>query len=213
MEDLTSQEFILLLQQTANQTDNHQGIQTLLEEKQIAFKEYVSSYYNSNFPAPKRFHFLKIADYLLNKIYKKHAEQIKKTNALFFKFWALLIDDARSYVHVYIETLKFQTKCPVHMLSEPAQSFPACTWIAQKIDLSEALVGFYHIDAIRLQDGSRPPFHQFAQSVGKVFGITFDEPRKELHRVLSRKKNQTPFFERIIAVLKNKKSGTDDINI
>ena len=212
MEHISKQPFLLSLQQAVEQTGDWQVFGTVLQEQQSAFKEYMCSHFNSNLPAPKRYHFLKIADYLLNKISKKHGGQIKEINEQFYTFWSFLIDDARSYVQIGIETLKFQTKCPAHMLSEPVQSFPACIWTAKKIDLSEVLVGIYHIDAIRLQDGSRPSYPLFAQSIGNVFGITFDEPKKEANRVLSRKKNPTPFFERIIAVLKNKKSAADDIN-
>jgi len=202
MEDLVSQPFILSLQQAAKQTDNNQSIQDLLEEQQIAFKEYVCSYFNSDLPAPKRYHFLKIAEYILNKIFKKYAELVKENNEQFYKFWAFLIDDARSYVHIGIETLKFQTKCPAHMLTEPVQSFPACIWTAKKIDLSEVMAGIHHIDAIRLQDGSRPSFTLIAQSIGSVFGITIEDPHDELRNVLTRKKNQTPFLNRMIAALK-----------
>ena len=203
MEDLINHPFLLSLQQAANQTDNYHIFQSLLEEQQIMFKEYVCSNFNSGLPAPKRYHFLRIAEYLLNKISKNHAEQIKE-NTDFYKFWTSLIDDARTYVQIGIETLKFQTRCPAHMLSEPVQSFPACVWTANKIDLMELFVGVYQIDAIRLQDGSRPAFPLFVQSVGNVFGITFDDPKKEASRVIARKKNATPFFDRIVTILKNK---------
>jgi hypothetical protein len=213
MEDIVSHPFLLSLKQTANQPDEHPGVRTLLEEQQTDFKEYVCKQYNStNVPAPVRFKFLKIAKYLLNKIRKRFASQVKEQNAHFYEFWAWLIDDACDYINIGVDTLEFQARCPAHLLAEPVQAFPACIWTAQKVDLYEATLGIYIVDAVRLQDGSRPSFPLFAQAIFSVFGMDFD-PKKAAQRVLDRIKSPTPFFERIIAVLKNKKYDKDDLKL
>jgi hypothetical protein len=211
MIDLSNQPFLLSLKQTAKQKDDTPNVRNLLKEHQNTFREYVFEHYKSDLAAPKRYQFLKTADYTLNKIRKKYADRIKENNAAFYDFWAWMIDDVRSYIAVFVETLEFQRKCPAHMLSEPVQSFPPCIWTAQKIDLKEAIKGLYEIDAIRLQDGSRPSFPLFAQSIGSIFGIKFDDPVREHSKVLIRKRNQTSFFERIITVLKYRDFEKDDL--
>ena len=110
---------------------------------------------------------------------------IDQNNACFYEFWVWMIDDALNYINIGVETLKFQTMCPAHMLSEPVQSFPLCIWTAQKVDLYEATLGLYLIDTVRLQDGSRPSFPLFAQSIFSVFGMTF-EPKRAAQKVLDR---------------------------
>jgi len=212
MEDLCNQPFLLLLRQAVEQTGDFQGYETLLQERQSAFKEYVYEYYSSEMPAPKRFYFLKRADYEVCIIRQKYSKKIKEKDENFYQFWEMMIDDTLRFISIGVDTLEFQRKCPAHMLTETVQSFPACIWTAHKIDLMEAMVGLHQIDAIRLQDGSRPSFPLFVQSIGNIFGITFDDPKKEAHKVLTRKKNPTPFFERIITVLKNKKTDMDGLN-
>jgi len=73
----------------------------------------------------------------------------------------------------------------------------------------EAIVGFFQADVIRLQDGSRSSFALFAKEIGNIFGITFNHPHDEMRRILNRKKNQTPFLNRIIATLKGKSDDMD----
>jgi len=212
MEDLNKHPFLLSMQQAVEKTGDWDGYETLLQEQQDAFKDYLNEYFNSEMPAPKRFQFLKRAEYEVSRINRKEADKIRQTGEKFFGFWSMMIEDTLQFISIGVKTLEFQRKCPAHMLTETVQSFPACIWTAHKIDLMEAMVGLHQIDAIRLQDGSRPSFPLFAQSIGNIFGITFDDPKKEAHKVLARKKNPTPFFERIITVLKNKKTDMDGLN-
>jgi hypothetical protein len=204
MENLRKQPFLLSMQQAVNQTSDLEGYRTLLSEQQDAFKEYLDEHFNSEKPAPKRFRFLKRAEYELCRIREKDADKIMENDEIFYRFWVMIIEDTLRFILIGTKSLEFQSNCPAHMLSEPVQSFPACIWSVNKIDLMELMVGVYQIDAIRLQDGSRPSFPLFVQAVGNVFGIEFDDPKKEAHRVVTRKKNPTPFFDRIVTLLKNK---------
>jgi hypothetical protein len=177
------------------------GFARSLNEHQQKFKDYVRDYFFSELPAPKRFYFLMSVNHELSKIRSKYGNAVKETNLDFFQQWEFLIEDTRQYISINIETLKFQRKCPAHMLAEPVQSFPLCKWMAQKIDLSEVVVGIFLTDAIRLQDGSRPSFTLFLKSIGNVFGITFKHPEREMQRVLERKNKQTDFMKKIISVI------------
>ena len=68
----------------------------------------------------------------------------------------------------------------------------------------KAIVGIFQANVIRLKDGNRPPFSLFAQEIGNIFGITINRPHNEMQKVLRRKRDQTPFFNRIIDSMKNK---------
>jgi hypothetical protein len=48
--------------------------------------------------------------------------------------------------------------------------------------------------------------------IGGFFGISYANPHEEMKRVLNRKKNQTPFFNRVIDSIKNKNVKLDDLN-
>jgi len=212
MINLCSQPFLLSLQQSAQQKDNHQDYEVLLQEQQNEFKEYVQNCFDSEMAAPKRFQFLRRADYELDSIHLRYAGNIEENNANFYRFWSMLIVDTRRFIAIGVDTLNFQAICPAHMLPEAVQSFPSCNWTAQRSDLMEAIVGFFQADCIRLQDGSRPSFALFAKAIGNVFGITFNHPHDEMRKILNRKREQTPFFNRIIASIKNKIIKMDDLN-
>ena len=204
--DFASQPFLLLLQQAMSQTDNTDSFVASLNEHQQKFKDYVRDYFFSDHPAPKRFYFLMCVNHELSKIRSKYGNAVQEANPDVFQQWDFLIEDTRQYVSIKIETLKFQRKCPPHMLAEPVQSFPLCNWMAQKIDLSECVVGIFLTDAIRLQDGSRPSFTLFLKSIGNIFGITFKHPEREMQRVLERKNKQTEFLKKIISSIEENAS-------
>jgi len=101
--------------------------------------------------------------------------------------------------------LEFLTTCPAHLLEKPSKTLPDFVWTANKIDLTETMVGIYQADVIRLTNGKRPTFEQVAQFFGNVFGISYDNLYTDARKVLQRKKSQTPFLNRIIAAIKTKK--------
>jgi hypothetical protein len=211
MTNLCTQPFLLSLEQAAEQTGNLPDCENLLQEQQSDFMKYVQSCFCSGVSAPKRFQFMKTADYKLDRIHLKYADHLNENNPDFYRFWSLLIVDTRKFVTIGIDTLEFQAKCPAFMLAEPEQAhtFPPCKWTAQRSDLMEAITGIYQADVIRLIDGSRPSFALFVKEIGNIFGITFVNPHEEMRKVLNRKKGQTPFFHRIISVLKGKIDETD----
>ena len=205
MTNFSNQPFFSLLEQAANQTVSYRDFEPLLKEQQCHFKEDVEERFFSGLSAPKRFYFLTDVDYDLCRIRKEYASQIREADADFFRFWSMMIDDARHFVAIGIKTLKFQAQCPAHMLTEEhARKFPLCNWTAQRSDLMEAIVGFFQADVIRLQDGSRPSFALFAKEIGSLFGITFNHPHDEMRRIINRKKNLTPFLNRVINGIKIK---------
>jgi hypothetical protein len=73
-------------------------------------------------------------------------------------------------------------------------------------DFAEVLTGFITADVIRLQDGRIPSFALMAETVGRSFGITFKEPHKLFNRVISRKREQTPFMNTLICCMKKYQS-------
>jgi hypothetical protein len=212
MTNLSNQPFLLSLEEAVKQTDSSEGYEILLQEQNSHFKKQVYECIHSGFPAPKRFYSLKKADYELHSIRQKYADSIRENNLAFHRFWTMMIDDTRRFIDLGIETLKFQAKCPSHMLTETehTHSFPPCNWTAHRSDLMELIVGVYQADVIKFQDGSRPSFALFAKEIGEVFGITFSNPHDEMRRILNRKKSQTPFFNSIIACLKGKSKKMDE---
>jgi len=206
MTNLSNQPFLLSLKQATKQICDYQDdYEIVLQEQQDEFKEYVQNYFNSDVAAPKRFQFLKTADYKLERIHLMYADAIRENNTDFYRFWSMLITDTRRFISIGIDTLNFQAICPAHMLTdEHARKFPLCNWTAQRSDLMEAIVGFFQADIIRLQDGSRPSFALFAKEIGSIFGITYNNPHFEMRKILNRKREQTPFMNRIIAGLKDK---------
>ena len=212
MINLSNQPFLQSLQQIADKTGNSFDYETVLHEQQDSFKEYVQQCFNSGVAAPKRFQFLKTADNKLCRIHLEYADKIKEADVEIYRLWVMLIDDARSFIAIGIDTLRFQQKCPAHMLVEeqPAGSFPLCNWTAQRSDLMEAIVALFLMDVIRLKDGSRPSFALFAKEIGGIFGITFINPHAEMKKIFNRKKNLTPFLSSMIAVLKEK---FDELNL
>ena len=205
MTNINNKPFLLLLEQAANQTDDFRAFEALLKKQQDEFKEFVEEYFYSDLSAHKRFYFLSNVIHDLWRIRKEYAAKIRETDATFYRFWALLIDETKHFAGIGIKTLQFQKKCPAHMLAdEQVRTFPQCNWTAQRSDLMEAIVGLYHADIIRMQDGSRPSFTEFAKEIGNVFGITFNNPKSEMDRILDRRKNQTPFLNRMVCVLKKK---------
>jgi hypothetical protein len=209
MDNLCKQPFLLSLKEAAKQTGGFPVYETLLQEHQSAFQDYLYESCQSNIPAPKRYYFLKNADYQLSRLRLMYGDKIKKRDVDFFRFWSMLIMDTRWYINIGVETLKFQADCPAHMLTEPSQTFPAYRWTASRNDLTEAITGFFQADVIRLHDGSRTSFVPFAKSIGNFFGITYSNPHEEMRKILNRKKHQTPFFSRIIERLKGKIDDED----
>ena len=204
MEDLSKQPFLLSMKQAAEQTGDWQGYETLLQAQFCAFKEYLHDSCHSDIPAQKRYEFLQTADYEMCHIRLLYADKIRANNAQFYHFWAMMIVDTRRYINVGIKTLEFLQKCPAHMLSDPAKTFPDYKWTAKRRDLTEALAGIYLVDVIRLKDGSRPSFAMFAKFIGNFFEIEYKNPNVEMDKVVKQKKTQTPFLESIIACIKGK---------
>jgi hypothetical protein len=203
MIDICGQPFLLSLEQAKNQTNNFDSCMVSLQKHQKQFKIFLQEHIYSGEPAPNRFHFLHNANSELCYIRSMYGNYIKKTNPVFFEQWKLLINDARRHVCDGIKMLDFQRKCPAHMLSESATPLPIFTWTVNQVDLGEVLVGIHRADVVRLQDGSCPPFPLFAKNVGNAFGINFKNPSEIYERVVSRKKNQTPFLNRIIYCIKD----------
>ena len=210
MENLKRQPFLLSLQQAAAQTNDLDGYETLLQEQQDAFKEYINDYFNSEKPAPKRFQFLKRAEYEVCRIFRNDADIIKGNDENFYRFWSMLIEDTLTFISIGVDTFEFQARCPAHMLIEPPQKYPVFKWAGSRNDLSECIVGLYQADVIKLQDGSRPSFLLFAKFIGDFFGISYDNPYKDIGKVIDRKRNQTPFLQRIIECLKNRRIKMDE---
>ena len=189
------QPFLSILEQAATQTGNYTGYEDLLQEQQSAFMKYIQRCFNSDLSAPKRFQFLRTADFKLDELHLKYAKIVQEKSAHFYHFWSMLIVNTRRFIAIDVETLEFQRKCPAHMLVEPdnAHTFPPCNWAAQRTDLLEAIFGIFQADVIRLKDGSRSSFTLFAQEIGNIFGITINHPHDEMRKVLSQKKSDTVF--------------------
>jgi len=215
MININQQPFLFTLEQAAThlrlhnnckQTVDYRAFEALLKEQKRDFKEYVEECFFSDLSAHKRFYFLKSIEDELYEIHQNYADIIRDDDARFYQFWIKIVDDARRHIKIGIDVLKYQRKCPPHLLvdAEKTRTFPLCNWTAQRADLMEAIVGIYQTDVIRLHDGSRPSFAVFAKEIGALFGITFSNPHEEMRKILNRKKNQTPFFNRIISVIKEK---------
>jgi hypothetical protein len=211
MKNLCSHPFLLSLNDAARQTDNFETCKALLQKQQRQFQEYVDDCFNSETPAPKRFWFLKKASHELFRIHLEYSDRLKENHPDFYRFWKIMIEEAQHFLSAAIETLDFQRKCPAHMLAEAGHPFPVCNWTAQRSDLMEMITAVFHVDAVRLQDGSRPSFALFAKAIGDFVGVDFSHPHKEMQRIFDRKKNQTPFLNRIIANLKQKSSKRDGL--
>jgi hypothetical protein len=212
MDNLCNQPFLLSLRQAVEQTGDLQGYEALLQEQQSAFKEYLQTSCDTEMPAPKRYQFLKTADYQLSRLRLLCGDKIKEKDVDFFRVWSMLIMDTRWFINVGVETLKFQAECPAHLLTEPSQTFPEFKWMGSRNDLTEAFTGLYLVDVIRLKDGSRPSYVLFAKFFGSFFGIPYSNPHDEMRRILNRKKNPTPFMLRIIDAIRDKSAKMDDLN-
>ena len=210
MTNLCVHPFLSSLVQAAQHTGDYQEYKALLLEQHISFEDCISEYFKSGKIATKRFFCLRIADEELYQIHKTYGKKIKESNADFYRFWSELIDNTRRFIAISVETLRFQTKCSPQMLAEEdeQQSIPLCKWTAQRSDLMEIIVGVYLADIIRMPDGNAPSFSLFARAIGHVFGHTFKNPHEEMRKILLRKKNQTPFLNRIISILKDKNENS-----
>jgi hypothetical protein len=208
---INNQPFLLSMEQAASQTGDYTDYEALLRKQQGAFLKYVEEWFDFGIAAPKRFRFLKTVECKLDTIQATYTDIIREHDANFHRFWSLLIDNTRKFVSIGVETLKFQSKCPSHILTETEHlhKFPSCNWTANRSDLMELIAGIYQADVIKLQDGSKPSFALFAKEIGAVFGLTFSNPHEETRKILNRKKNQTPFLNRIIACLKDKGENLD----
>jgi hypothetical protein len=162
-------------------------------------------------PAPKRFHFLKRADFEMCNLRQKYSDKIRENSENFYQLWAMLIEETVRFILTGIETLEFQARCPAHMLVEHSQKFPSFKWMATQTDLAECIVGIYQTDVIRLHDGSRPSFVQFAKFIGDFFGITYKYLYSDIGKLLTRKKGATPFLLRIIESIKNRNIKMDGL--
>jgi hypothetical protein len=159
-----------------------------------------------------RYEFLKTADYEICSIRLYCADKIRAKDIEYYRFWSSLIIDTRRYINTSIKTLEFLITCPEHLLNEPSPTFSDFVWTSKKIDLTEVFVGIYQVDVVRLIDGSRPSFEQFAQFFGNAFKISYDHLYTDARRVIQRKKCQTPFLNRVIEAIKNKRIDMDGLN-
>ena len=211
MTNINNKPFLLTLEQAATQTGDYRAFEALLKEQKRDFKEYVKEYFFSDLSAHKRFYFLKSIEDELYEIHQNFADAIRDSDERFYHFWLKMIDDTRRHIKIGIDVVKYQRKCPPHLLvdAEKTRTFPLCNWTAQRADLMEAIVGLYYADVVRLQDGSRPSFAVFAKEFGELFGITFQRPHDEMQRIINRKKNKTPFLSRLISDLNRKIDGTN----
>ena len=209
MMNLSSQPFLLSMQRITAQGSDLENYQSLLKEQQSAFKLYLETCCHSDIPAHERFEFLTNADYELCSVRIMNADAIREKDFDFYRFWLMMIEDTRRFIDIGIKTLRFQRKCPAHMLAESPHALPLCKWTGNKVDFSEAMVGFFQVDVIRLQDGSRPSFALFAKYFGGFFGITYDNPYTDIRRVINRKKDHAPFLHRMIECLKTKRIQMD----
>jgi hypothetical protein len=192
------------LEQAKNQTNKFESYVSSLREHQKQFKVLLQEYIYSEEPAPKRFHILKNIKSGLSNIRSMHGGWIRENHPVLFEKWALMIKDTRRCISNGIEMLQFQTTCPAQMLSDPIEPLSDFHWTVNHVDFGEILVGIHHADAVRLQDGSSPSFALLTKIVGKNFGLRIDDPRELYRRVVTRKKNQTPFLNRMIYHIKNK---------
>jgi len=211
MTDLVNQPFLLSMMQAAQQTGNFDDYQTLLKEQQTVFKRYLYDFCQPDVPLPKRFEFLSLAEYEVCSIRLNYAEKLRKTDMIFYGFWAMLIVDTRRYIANSMNVLHFQKTCPSHLLTEPGKPVPEYRWTGSRNDLLEGLAAIFHSKIITLKNGKPITFAAFAQFVGSFFGIIFTNPYDELRILLNRKKDPTPFLNRLIVGLKKKSSYDNDV--
>ena len=201
---LSRQPFLLSLRQEVAQTSQLEGHRALLYAQQGDFKEYVSGCCEAEIPVFHRFRFLKLADYELGSIRLYYAERVRKRDVDYYRCWSMLITDTQRFIAVCVETVNFQTTCPVHLI-EIAQPSPTYHWIGQRVDLSETMVGIYQTDLIRMADGRRPSFAHFAKCIGGMFGVPYETPYDDFRKVVNRKRNPAPFLQKMIDGIKGKK--------
>jgi hypothetical protein len=204
MENFYEHPFLLSLRRTVGQTDDLAGYETSLQAQQDEFREYLKKCCPSEIPAQKRYEFLQNVDYEVCHIRLLCADKIRANHLHFYHFWSTLIVDTRRYIKLGLKVLEFQRKLPPHMLAEASQTFANFKWTSSRIDLSEVIAGLFQVDTIRLKDGSRPSFALFAKCIGELFGVPYDNPHDDLRKVMSRKKNPTPFLFRIIESIRDK---------
>jgi hypothetical protein len=209
MENLHKQPFLLSMKQAVDETGDLDAYKTLLHEQQSAFKEYLNDSCHSDIPAPIRYQFLQSVDYEVCSIRLMCADKIRANDAFFYRFWAMMIVDTRRYINAGIKTLEFLRKCPPHILSNPAKTFPDYTWTANRNDMTEVLAGIFLTDVIRLKNGKTPSFAMLARFVGNFFGIDYSHPSQDFKIVIDRKRNQTPFLHRLIESIRNKNIKRD----
>lgn len=210
MTDLCNQPFLLSLHQGITPTDNPEARKTILRGQHRAFKNYVEERCSSEVSAPKRFQFLKRVDYELCSIRLQYADAVRSGDVGFYHFWSMLIVDMRRFLRIGVDTLYFQRDCPPHLLSAPTPIFPAYKWMGTRNDLTEGLAAIFQTDVIRLKDGSRISFAVFAKFIGSFFGIAYSNPHGEMQRILNRKKNRTPFLNRMIDCLNQRGEKMDE---
>jgi hypothetical protein len=204
MTNLSNQPFLLSMAQAAQQTGNFSDYQTLLNEQQTQFKDFLYETCKPDIPAPVRFEFLSHAEYEICSIRLKYADEIRKIDKDFYRFWSMLIVDTRRYISIGINILNFLTTCPPYLLTEPSKTFPEYRWMGSRIDLTEGLAALFLSNVIRLKDGKPVAFAPFSKFIGSFFGISFKNPHLEMQKVINRKKNQTPFLDRMIESIKGK---------
>ena len=204
MTNLNDQPFLFSMKREMEQISDLEGHKTLLQAQQSAFKTYLSECCHSEIPAPERFEFLSIADYEVCSLRLLYTDKIRENNDGFYRFWSILLADTRRFISAGIKTLEFQISCPAYLLTKPTPTFPSFTWTGTRTDLMEALVGIYLAGVIRLKNGARPSFTLFVNFIGHFFGITYKHPSDEMRKVLGRKRDQTPFFHRVIKCMKDK---------
>jgi hypothetical protein len=195
------------MREAVEQTDDLKGFETMLQEQQSAFKVYLYDCCHSETPAPRRFEFLQIADYHMCNIRLMCADSIREKGVHFYRFWSKLSVDTRRFISTGIKILDFQLNCPPHLLTEPTKTFPEYKWAGTKNDLTEGLVALHRTNVIRLRDGTPISFVLFAKFIGSFFGITYHNPHDDMRKVLNRKKETTPFLQRLIESMKGNSSS------
>jgi len=209
MDNLSQQPFLLSMKQAAKETGDWESYETMLQEQYSAFKAYLYESCSSDIPAPVRYEFLQSANYEICSIRLMYADKIRTNNAQFYRFWAMMIVDTRRYINAGIKTLDFLRKCPPYLVSNPAKTFPDYDWTASRNDLTEAMAGVFLADVIRLKNGKTPSFAMLIRFVGNFFGIDYKNPSQDFKVVIDRKRNQTPFLERLIVSIKDKSKKRD----
>ena len=204
MTELNNQPFLVSMAQAAQQTGNFEDYRTLLKEQHTLFKNFLDETCKPDTPAPARFDFLKQAEYEICCIRLYFADQIREHNQDFYMFWSKLIVDTRRFIDVGVETLEFLKNCPAHLIAEPAKTVSEYRWTGSHRDLIEVLAALFKMNVIQLKNGNPLEFTPFANFFGSIFGISYPNPNSEMSRVVNRKKDPTPFLNRMIDRLKAK---------